>query len=71
VTAEVDPLRDDGKLLAGRLKAAKVDVEHRHFMGVTHEFFGMGAAVDKAKEAVDYATTRLTRSFATNHTRAQ
>ncbi|MDQ2967316.1 MAG: alpha/beta hydrolase [Actinomycetota bacterium] len=71
VTAEVDPLRDDGKLLAERLKAANVDVEHGHFMGVTHEFFGMGAAVDKAKEAVEYAATRLTRSFATKHARTQ
>jgi len=71
VTAEVDPLRDDGKLLAERLKAAKVEVEHRHFMGVSHEFFGMGAAVDKAKEAVDYAASRLMRSFATNHARVR
>lgn len=68
VTAEVDPLRDDGKLLTERLETAKVDVEHRRFEGVTHEFFGMGAVVDKAKEAVEYAATRLARSFATNRT---
>ncbi|MDX6512065.1 MAG: hypothetical protein QOE36_1569 [Gaiellaceae bacterium] len=64
VTAEVDPLRDDGKLLADRLQAAGVDVEHRHFDGVTHEFFGTGAAVDKAKQAVDFAAGRLGKTFA-------
>jgi acetyl esterase/lipase len=64
VTAEVDPLRDDGKLLSTRLEEAGVDVEQRHYSGVTHEFFGMGAAVDKAKEAVAYAASRVTKTLA-------
>ncbi|WP_227590536.1 alpha/beta hydrolase fold domain-containing protein, partial [Klebsiella aerogenes] len=37
VTAEIDPLRDDGKGLAEKLKAAGVTVEHRDYAGVTHE----------------------------------
>jgi acetyl esterase/lipase len=41
MTAEVDPLRDDGKLLAERLKRSESRVEHRHFISVSHEFFGM------------------------------
>lgn len=64
VTAEFDPLRDDGKLLAERLRAAGVDVQHRHFDGVTHEFFGMGAVVSAAKQAVEFAADRLSVSFA-------
>ncbi len=63
VNAEVDPLRDDGKLLADKLSAAGADVQHRLFDGVTHEFFGMGAAVDTAKEAVEFAVERLAASF--------
>lgn len=70
VTAEVDPLRDDGKLLADRLRAAGVDVDHRHFEGVTHEFFGTGAAVDAAKEAVEFASSRLSTSRVARSTRA-
>lgn len=59
VNAEIDPLRDDGMLLERALKAANVPVERRLFSGVTHEFFGMGAAVGKAKEAEEYAGGRL------------
>lgn len=64
VLAEIDPLRDDGKVLAEGLREAGIDVELRQYDGVTHEFFGMGAAVDKAKEAVEFAAGRLSQSFA-------
>jgi acetyl esterase/lipase len=63
VNAEIDPLRDDGPALAEGLRAAGVDVEHRHFEGVTHEFFGMGAVVDKAKQAVEFSACRLARNL--------
>lgn len=36
-----------------------MDVHHQHYDGVTHEFFGMGAVVDKAKQAVEVAGGRL------------
>lgn len=49
VTAAIDPLRSDGQTLAERLKTAGVEVEARNYNGVTHEFFGMGAVVAKAK----------------------
>jgi acetyl esterase/lipase len=64
ITAEIDPLRDDGPALAARLEQAGVPVEQRKFDGVTHEFFGMGAAVDKAQDAVDFAAERLVQAFA-------
>jgi acetyl esterase/lipase len=63
INAEIDPLRSDGELLARRLKAAEVPVEQKTFAGVTHEFFGMGAAVADAKDAVELATDRLKKSF--------
>jgi acetyl esterase len=47
VTAQIDPLRDDGKLLAEKLKANGNAVQYREYKGVTHEFFGMGSVVPK------------------------
>ena len=47
VTAEDDPLRSDGERLGGKLKLATVPVSMRDYPGVTHDFFGMGAAVGK------------------------
>ena len=38
-------------MLAQRLKDAGVTVEQKTYDGVTHEFFGMAAVVDKAKDA--------------------
>lgn len=64
INAEIDPLRDDGPALAMRLEQAGVPVDQRKLDGVTHEFFGMGAAVDKARDAVEFAAERLTQAFA-------
>ncbi len=63
VSAEIDPLRSEGEVLAQKLQAAGVSVAQRTFPGVTHEFFGMGAVVGQAKLAEDFATTRLKASF--------
>jgi acetyl esterase len=69
ITAQIDPLRSEGQAYAEKLKAAGVPVNYRNFEGVTHEFFGMGAAVPKAKEAVTFAAADLTKAFS-NPTRA-
>lgn len=63
ITAQIDPLRSEGQMLGERLKAAGVDVTVRNYDGVAHEFFGMGAVVDKAKDAVQVAAARLKRGF--------
>lgn len=63
ITAEIDPLRDDGKRYADKLKAAGVAVDYTNYDDVTHEFFGMGAVVDKAKEAVGKAAAGLKKGF--------
>ena len=63
ITAEIDPLRDDGKNYADALKKAGVTVLYKNFEGVTHEFFGTGAVVDKAKDAVKYAADGLKAGF--------
>ncbi len=63
VTAEIDPLRNDGMDYADKLKAAGVDTESKDFTGVTHEFFGMALVVDEAKAANAFVTGRLQRAF--------
>ena len=63
ITAQIDPLHDDGMMYADKLKAAGVKVMYRNFDGVTHEFFGMGTVVDEAKEAELYAADNLKQCF--------
>ncbi len=63
ILAEIDPLRSDGELLAEKLEAAGVDAEVESYDGVTHEFFGMAAAVDDAEDAQGVAFTALTEAF--------
>ncbi|MCC2972145.1 alpha/beta hydrolase [Massilia sp. IC2-476] len=64
VAAEIDPLLTEGKQYADKLKQDGVPVAYREWSGVTHEFFGMGAVVAKAKEAEQYAADALTKAFA-------
>ena len=65
INADIDPLRDNGAQYAARLKAADVPVTRTLYTGVTHEFFGMGAAVFKARLAMREATAVLRASFGT------
>lgn len=64
ITADIDPLRSDGEMLAKKLEKDGVAVSYRNYEGVTHEFFGMGAVVDKAKDAVNFAAGNLKQAFA-------
>ncbi|MEP7089511.1 MAG: alpha/beta hydrolase [Nocardioidaceae bacterium] len=52
VTAEYDPLRDEGEAYAAAMKAAGVRVEARRFDGMIHGFFDMGPASSAARKAV-------------------
>lgn len=63
ITAEIDPLRSDGKSLYDKLISAGVNSEYKEYKGVTHEFFGMAFVVDKAKDAQNYAVKRLKAAF--------
>jgi len=63
VTAQMDPLRSEGAMLADLMTKAGVPVNYRHYEGVAHEFFGMSAAVDKAGQAQQFAADDLKRSF--------
>ena len=50
-------------MLRRKLTEAGVPVAQQTFPGVTHEFFGMGAAVAKAKQAEDFTSMRPKASF--------
>ena len=63
VTAEIDPLRSEGQLLAQRLRNAGVEVASNNYEGVTHEFFGAAPVIEKATEAQAYVASRLREAF--------
>ena len=63
ITAEIDPLHDDGQMLADKLKAAGVTVNYKNYDGVTHEFFGMATVVPEAKDAQGVVAADLKKAF--------
>jgi acetyl esterase/lipase len=64
ITAEMDPLCDEGKAYAQRLQAAGVPTHYSRYDGMIHGFFGMPTLLDKGKQALDEATTALQQAFA-------
>ncbi|WP_169977824.1 alpha/beta hydrolase [Tautonia rosea] len=63
LTAEYDPLRDEGEALARRLTEAGVATTHRRFDGQIHGFFHLGHIMPQGKEAVTEAAQALRRAF--------
>ncbi|WP_079527832.1 alpha/beta hydrolase [Halobacillus hunanensis] len=59
VTAEFDPLREEGFAFGERLKKAKVNVELLHYDDLVHSFINMIGTVDGAKQAMDEMTVKL------------
>lgn len=52
VTAEYDPLRDEGRAWVGRLAEAGICVELAEYRGVTHNFVVLPGEMPKGREAV-------------------
>jgi acetyl esterase len=64
ITAEFDPLRDEGEQYARRLEEAGVPTRLRRYDGMIHGFFGMGHLIDTARSAVQEACANLRLVFA-------
>ncbi|MCY0386907.1 alpha/beta hydrolase [Robbsia sp. Bb-Pol-6] len=63
VTAGIDPLRSDGEKLAEGLESAGNAVQARNYPGATHEFFGMAAVVQAAREAQSFVAEGMRAAF--------
>ena len=68
ITAEIDPLMSEGKMLADKLKEAGAKTSYHHYEGAAHEFFGMDAVVADAAGAQDMAAKQLRDAFAAKTT---
>lgn len=59
VTAEFDPLRDEGEEYARRLEEAGVPVTLSRYEGLIHGFYRMPAVVERAHDALDESAAAL------------
>ena len=64
LTAEFDPLRDEGEAYAARLKAAGNQVECLRFDGLIHGFFAHGAAIPASRPGMEKVCAALRAAFA-------
>jgi acetyl esterase len=64
ITAEYDPLRDEGEAYGKRLKEAGVPVTISRYNGVIHGFLSLEPLTDKGKQAREECAQALRAAFA-------
>ena len=63
ITAEFDPLRDEGEAYAARLEQSGIPAAATRYDGMFHGFFGLGRVLDAAKQANEEAYAALRDAF--------
>ena len=66
LTAEFDPLRDEGEAFAARLEEAGVETTLTRYDGMIHGFYAMTMLVEAAREAVAQSAVALREAFGTS-----
>jgi acetyl esterase len=64
ITAEYDPLRDEGRAYAERLRAAGTPTVYQDYSGMIHGFVTSAGVLDQGKQAIRDATAALRAAFA-------
>jgi acetyl esterase len=64
VTAEFDPLRDEGKAYAARLRQAGVPTTYVEYPRMIHGFTGMAMLIPMGRTAIDDMSAALRQALA-------
>ncbi len=65
ITAECDPIRDQGEAYAQRLRDAGVSFSVKRYEGAIHAFFNLGGVIDAGKQAIADSAATLKTALAT------
>ena len=63
LTAEYDPLRDEGRAYSEKLQKAGIRVDYTDYPGVFHGFFAMTSELPRARQALEDACAALKAAF--------